>query len=54
MQVGILKTSENQTPAKKKASVVIDPNPIRTRVFLDANGNEINPRTKQIIKPNEQ
>ena len=34
-------------------NVVLDPNPIKTSVRLDFEGNEINPKTKQIIKPKE-
>jgi hypothetical protein len=45
---------KNAAPAPvKRASVVVDPNPRKERVFLDADGNEINPRTKQIISINE-
>lgn len=35
---------------KQKPSVVISPNLKRTRERVDANGNTIDPRTKEIIK----
>jgi hypothetical protein len=49
MKLEILKESQPQNAPKKKQSVVIDPNPKRIRVTLDANGNEVDMRTKQII-----
>lgn len=36
-----------------RKSVVIAPNLIRESVFIDKYGNQINPRTKEIIKRNE-
>lgn len=55
MQLGILqKETHNQNTPQKKQSVFIDPNPKRERIFLDANGNEIDMKTKTIIKQAEQ
>lgn len=31
---------------------MISNNPVRTKVWLDKDGNEIDPRTKQILVPN--
>lgn len=31
---------------------ILSPNPVKTSVRLDFNGNEIDPRTKQILVPN--
>lgn len=52
MQLEIMKPKEQSAP--KKPSVVIDPNPKREREFLDASGNIIDPKTKQIIKKYEE
>jgi len=42
----------NTKPNKK--TVFIDPNPVRVREMLDANGNVIDFRTKQIIRKADQ
>lgn len=40
---------------KPAPRVVVSPHPIRTRVLIDRNGNEIdNLRNKRIIKPKDQ
>lgn len=39
-----------QQPPSHKGKVVIAQNLIRERVMLDKDGNEINPRTKEIIR----
>ena len=51
MQVNIGQPTEqtkvNASPEQGK--VVLDPHPIKVKIFLDSHGNEIDPRTKQII-----
>ena len=42
----------NNAPVKGKPSISVSPNPKRTSVFLDVDGNEIDRRTKKILKPN--
>jgi len=34
--------------------VIISPNPKRTKVFIDPNGNEVVPYTKQILTPKQE
>lgn len=34
----------------KKGKIVVSMNPVRERVMLDIDGNQIDPRTKRIIK----
>lgn len=48
MQVNLVQNKE--TKLQQKNSVVVATNLKREKIFLDANGNEINPRTKTIIK----
>lgn len=53
MEIGILKKETvSQTPRRGK--VVIAANLIREKVMLDSEGNEVNFRTKQIIKKNTE
>ncbi len=41
----------NNVPAQpEQGKVVLAQHMVRTRVMLDKNGNEIDPRTRQIIK----
>ena len=54
MQVQINKPKEQvAVPTSNEGKVVLSKNPIRTKVWLDKDGNEIDPKTKQIIKKNE-
>lgn len=46
-------TPRDNSP-RRQGGTYISNNIIRTSVFLDKDGNEINPRTKQIIKRVEQ
>jgi len=52
VNIGQQEASQQQQPQKKK-TVVISTNLKRERVTLDKDGNEINFRTKQIIKLNQ-
>lgn len=36
--------------AQPQGRVTISTNPVKQKVFIDIDGNEINPRTKQIIR----
>lgn len=49
MKINVHKSGERVLP-QKKGGVIIASNLKRERVVLDANGNEIDMRTKQIIK----
>lgn len=48
-----MKIHNNERPVSNRPAVTIDPNPRRERELLDKDGNVIDPRTKQIIKMNE-
>ncbi len=36
-----------------RGGTFVSANPVKTRVMIDKDGNQIDPRTKQIIKPNK-
>lgn len=55
MELDILKKQKQAAAApvvnpNKGGKVVISTNPVKQRVFIDINGNEIDPRTKRIIR----
>lgn len=52
MQINIHKkqSAPQGAPSQGRGRVVISPNPVKQRVFIDINGNEIDPRTKRIIR----
>lgn len=37
-------------PQNQRGRVVISMNPVKQKVFIDIDGNEIDPRTKRIIR----
>lgn len=49
-----MKIHQEQERQIAKPSTFIDPNPIRVREMLDKAGNVIDPRTKQIIRKNDE
>lgn len=50
MQLDIHKKQEAAPNAPQRGKVVVSMNPQRERVRLDIDGNEIDPRTKKIIR----
>ncbi len=40
----------NAPSAPGRGRVVVSTNPVKNRVFIDIDGNEIDPRTKRIIR----
>lgn len=56
MKVNIIKKGlvTEKSSVINRGSTVISPNIKTERVFLDKDGNEIDPRTKQIIKRNNE
>lgn len=54
MKLDILNNAQKQAAGQaqpnQRARVVISPNPVKNRVFIDIDGNEIDPRTKRIIR----
>lgn len=53
MKINNVFSDSAQPQPSNKSSVVISHNPIRERVTLDQDGNEIDMKTKQIIRKNE-
>lgn len=56
MQINIGQPQETATPqpTQEQGKVVISSNPTKIKIFLDSQGNEIDPRTKQIINQAEK
>lgn len=51
MQLDILKTqTEAAAQASGRGKVVVSLNPVKTKIRIDIDGNEIDPRTRQIIR----
>lgn len=51
MQINIGQKQKEAAQANpQRGRVVVSTNPVKQRVFIDIDGNEINPRTKQIIR----
>lgn len=50
MKVDFGQQKEEAPPQPQQGRVEVSPNPVRYRVRIDINGNEIDPRTKQIIR----
>ncbi len=48
------KTRPDEGEQQNQGKTVISQNLVRTSVFLDAHGNQIDPRTKQIIRKAEE
>lgn len=41
---------QNTPPQQQRGKVVVSLNPVKHRVFIDIDGNEIDPKTKRIIR----
>ncbi len=54
INAGLQKESESVNTPKKRSGVVIATNLKRERIVLDSNGNQIDLRTKQIIRRAEE
>lgn len=46
--------TQSATINPNQDKVLVSTRPIRTRVWLDKDGNEIDPKTKQILVPNNE
>lgn len=52
MKLSNINAGQQSSSVRREGGVYIDPNMIKEKVMLDIDGNEIDPRTKQIIKRN--
>ncbi len=49
-----INTGNHERQVNVKKSVTIDPNPRKEKEMIDRDGNVIDPRTKQIIRKNNE
>lgn len=50
IDLGKKQTEAAQGAQSSRGRVVVSPNPVKNKVFIDIDGNEIDPRTKRIIR----